>query len=118
MCPAANGNVGQKSGPEKTPQCKTHLNLCEVREYSESWRCEKDTIFLRMHFQMEEKERARTRIASRLSLVARPEGFEPPASRIGICHSIQLSYGRILLCPNTIPQPGKSVKREIEWISK
>ena len=34
----------------------------------------------------EAKEKAglRTRIASRLSLVARPEGFEPPTFRIGI----------------------------------
>lgn len=27
--------------------------------------------------------------------VARPEGFEPPAFRIGICCDIQLRYGRI-----------------------
>lgn len=29
------------------------------------------------------------------ALSARPKGFEPPAFRIGICCSIQLSYGRI-----------------------
>ena len=27
--------------------------------------------------------------------MARPEGFEPPAFRIGICCDIQLRYGRI-----------------------
>lgn len=27
--------------------------------------------------------------------VARPEGFEPPAFRIGICCDIQLRYGRM-----------------------
>ncbi len=27
-------------------------------------------------------------------LMARPEGFEPPAFRIGICCDIQLRYGR------------------------
>ena len=30
------------------------------------------------------------------SFMARPKGFEPPTIRIGICYSIQLSYGRIL----------------------
>ena len=34
--------------------------------------------------------------------VARPEGFEPPAFRIGICCSIQLGYGRILLTVDII----------------
>ena len=28
--------------------------------------------------------------------MARPEGFEPPAFRIGICCDIQLRHGRIL----------------------
>lgn len=28
--------------------------------------------------------------------VARPEGFEPPAFRIGICCDIQLRHGRII----------------------
>ena len=27
--------------------------------------------------------------------VVRPSGFEPLAYRVGVCHSIQLSYGRI-----------------------
>ena len=30
--------------------------------------------------------------------VVRPTGFEPAAYRVGVCHSIQLSYGRILGC--------------------
>lgn len=29
------------------------------------------------------------------SFVVRPSGFEPLAYRVGVCHSIQLSYGRI-----------------------
>ncbi len=29
-----------------------------------------------------------------LHIMARPEGFEPPAFRIGICCDIQLRYGR------------------------
>ena len=29
--------------------------------------------------------------------MARPEGFEPPTIRFEVCHSIQLSYGRISL---------------------
>ena len=28
------------------------------------------------------------------SFLARPEGFEPPTFRIGICYAIQLRYGR------------------------
>ncbi len=28
--------------------------------------------------------------------VVRPTGFEPATYRVGVCHSIQLSYGRIL----------------------
>ena len=27
--------------------------------------------------------------------MVRPTGFEPAAYRVGVCHSIQLSYGRI-----------------------
>ena len=30
--------------------------------------------------------------------VARPEGFEPPAFRIGICCDIQLRHGRVSNC--------------------
>lgn len=30
--------------------------------------------------------------------MARLTGFEPAAYRVGVCHSIQLSYGRILGC--------------------
>lgn len=30
-----------------------------------------------------------------LPFVVRPSGFEPLAYRVGVCHSIQLSYGRI-----------------------
>ena len=35
-----------------------------------------------------------TRI-DRIFVLARPEGFEPPASRIGICCDIQLRHGRM-----------------------
>ena len=31
-----------------------------------------------------------------LVYMARPEGVEPPTNRIGICYSIQLSYGRMI----------------------
>ncbi len=31
----------------------------------------------------------------RLVNMVRPTGFEPAAYRVGVCHSIQLSYGRI-----------------------
>ena len=31
----------------------------------------------------------------RLVNMVRPSGFEPLAYRVGVCHSIQLSYGRI-----------------------
>ena len=31
-------------------------------------------------------------------LLVRPAGFEPVAYRVGVCHSIQLSYGRIFTC--------------------
>ena len=27
--------------------------------------------------------------------MVRPTGFEPAAYRVGVCHSIQLSYGRV-----------------------
>ena len=30
--------------------------------------------------------------------MVRPAGFEPVAYRVGVCHSIQLSYGRIFNC--------------------
>ena len=30
-----------------------------------------------------------------LSNMVRPTGFEPAAYRVGVCHSIQLSYGRV-----------------------
>ena len=30
--------------------------------------------------------------------LVRPTGFEPAAYRVGVCHSIQLSYGRIFGC--------------------
>ena len=36
--------------------------------------------------------------------MARPEGFEPPAFRIGICCDIQLRYGRILKLSMIIPR--------------
>ena len=32
--------------------------------------------------------------------MARPEGFEPPTSRFVACHSIQLSYGRLMVIGN------------------
>ena len=35
--------------------------------------------------------------------MVRPKGFEPPTFRIGICYSIQLSYGRVSGNGNTVP---------------
>ncbi len=32
-----------------------------------------------------------------ITIMARPEGFEPPAFRIGICCDIQLRHGRSML---------------------
>ena len=29
--------------------------------------------------------------------MVRPVGFEPMAYRVGVCHSIQLSYGRVFI---------------------
>lgn len=37
------------------------------------------------------------------SFVVRPSGFEPLAYRVGVCHSIQLSYGRIYEINGRVP---------------
>ena len=45
---------------------------------------------------MRKKKQKRHLAASFLFFLARPEGFEPPSFRIGICCDIQLRHGRIL----------------------
>lgn len=37
------------------------------------------------------------------SFVVRPSGFEPLAYRVGVCHSIQLSYERIYEINGEVP---------------
>ena len=35
--------------------------------------------------------------SSYIAQLARPTGFEPATYRVGVCHSIQLSYGRVCI---------------------
>ena len=42
--------------------------------------------------------RKKTRFCVSFFVLVRPTGFEPAAYRVGVCHSIQLSYGRIFGC--------------------
>lgn len=54
-------------------------------------------------FQIQAAGNRRMKDASRVGFhthLARPEGFEPPAFRIGICCDIQLRYGRMKTVSN------------------
>ena len=67
----------------------TCILTCILMVFSEILRC--------FTLTEEKKKNPETRMNRGISrfLVARPEGFEPPAFRIGICCDIQLRHGRI-----------------------
>ena len=57
---------------------------------------------LKMQAPSHRKGKAPNTNACRGSRLARPGGFEPPASRIGICCDIQLRHGRLSMIGNEI----------------
>ena len=49
-------------------------------------------------FALQNRTNKKTRRSVSFFVLVRPTGFEPAAYRVGVCHSIQLSYGRIFGC--------------------
>ena len=45
-------------------------------------------------------------------ILVRPTRFERATYRVGVCHSIQLSYERIFYCPYSITDTRRKVKQK------